>query len=90
MAKRTAVRAKMSSKGQLVVPRELREARGWGEGTVLVLEETPRGLLLRLPDPERTLDVDDLVGCAGYSGRRRTLAEMERAIRDEARRRGTR
>ena len=90
MAKRTAVRTKMSSKGQLVVPRELRERRGWREGTVLELEETPRGVLLRLADSDRTLDLDDLVGSAGYSGPRRSLADMDRAITDEARRRGSR
>ncbi|MDQ3036634.1 MAG: AbrB/MazE/SpoVT family DNA-binding domain-containing protein [Myxococcota bacterium] len=90
MTNRGSLRTKMSSKGQLVVPRELRERRGWREGTVLELEETPRGVLLRVAEPGRTLDVADLVGSAGYSGPRRTLAEMERAIDDEGRRRGSR
>lgn len=90
MTKLSGVRTKMSSKGQIVIPRELRLRRGWSEGTEMVLEETSRGVLLLLPEPERTLDVSALVGCAGYSGPRHSLAEMERAIVAEARRRGAR
>ncbi len=80
----------MSSKGQIVVPRELRERRGWREGSELVLEETSQGVLLRLAQPERTLEISDLVGSAGYRGPRRSLADMEHGIVAEARRRGSR
>lgn len=41
------VRAKISSKGQLVIPKELRDARGWTEGTELEFEESGREIVLR-------------------------------------------
>lgn len=84
------MRTKMSSKGQVVIPRELRERRGWREGTELIVEETDGGVLLRFPTLERKLEVSALVGCAGYRGPRRSLDEMEQGILDEARRRGSR
>jgi AbrB family looped-hinge helix DNA binding protein len=90
VTKRDHVRTRVSSKGQVVVPREVRDRRGWREGTELVVEETPRGVLLRLAEPARTLDISELIGSAGYSGPRRTLADMERGILTEARRRGSR
>ena len=40
-------RIRMSSKGQIVVPREVREKRGWGDGTVLEVVDTARGVLVR-------------------------------------------
>jgi AbrB family looped-hinge helix DNA binding protein len=90
MTKVGTLRTRMSSKGQIVIPRELRERRGWSEGTEMLLEETTRGVLLLRPEPERTLELSDLVGCAGYSGRRHSLAEMAQGIVSEARRRGGR
>ncbi len=79
----------MSSKGQIVVPRELREKRGWREGTALELVDTPRGLVIRGAAAE-VLPIDALVGCIRYRGPKRSVAEMERAVLAEARRRGAR
>jgi AbrB family looped-hinge helix DNA binding protein len=40
-------RAKMSSKGQIVVPKPLRDAHGWGEGTEFEFVESGKGVLVR-------------------------------------------
>ncbi len=40
-------RAKMSSKGQIVVPKSVREAHGWGEGTEFEFIEKGRGVLVQ-------------------------------------------
>lgn len=39
-------RARMSSKGQIVVPKSVRDAHGWGEGTEFEFVETGRSVSL--------------------------------------------
>jgi AbrB family looped-hinge helix DNA binding protein len=75
----------MSSKGQVVLPKTLRDKRGWKEGTEVEIEEVPEGILLRLVPTVREASLDDLLGCAGYRGPRRSLEDMEAAIREGAR-----
>ena len=38
---------KLSSKGQVVLPKSVRDQHGWGEGTEFVVESTAQGVLLR-------------------------------------------
>ncbi len=83
-------RIKMSSKGQIVMPRELRERHGWAAGTTLEAVETPDGVLVRDAVPAPRTSIDALVGCIPYRGPRHSVTEMERVITAEARRRGAR
>ena len=78
---------RLSTKGQLVVPKEIRLRHGWTDGTELVLEEQGDGVLLRPTRrfPETTLE--DLVGCTGYEGPAKSLKEMEAGIAKGARER---
>lgn len=78
------MKARLSSKGQVVLPKVLRDRRGWKAGTTLEVEEVPEGVLLRVVAQPPTATVDDLLGCTGYHGPRRSLADMEAAIRTEA------
>lgn len=71
---------RLSSKGQLVLPKAIREADAWAEGTEFIVERVPEGVLLR---PVRSLPatrLEDVIGCAGYRGPARSAADMERAI----------
>lgn len=71
---------RLSSKGQLVLPKAIREADDWTEGTEFVVERVPEGVLLR---PVRSLPatrLEDVIGCAGYRGPARSAADMARAI----------
>lgn len=81
------MKARLSSKGQIVLPKYLREMRGWNPGTVLDVEEVPEGVLLRFVKHPLVASVEDLLGCTGYRGPRRSLADMDAAIHDEARKR---
>lgn len=77
----------LSSKGQVVLPKHIRNQRNWQPGTVLELEETAEGLLLK---PARTFaatTVMQVFGMAKAKGAKRTLADMDAAITAEARRR---
>ena len=71
----------LSQKGQVVIPKDLREGRGWQPGLRLVVEATPDGLSLRPLDAKRAETAAALLGCTGYRGPRRTIADMEAAIR---------
>ena len=39
--------ATVSSKGQVILPKAIRERRSWVTGTRLVVEDTPDGVLLK-------------------------------------------
>jgi AbrB family looped-hinge helix DNA binding protein len=43
------VHTKLSAKGQIVIPKDVRERLGWPQGSALELVETSEGVLLRLP-----------------------------------------
>jgi AbrB family looped-hinge helix DNA binding protein len=71
---------RLSSKGQLVLPKAIRDADDWTEGTEFIVERVPEGVLLRPVRPLPVTRLEDVIGCAGYRGRARSVAEMERAI----------
>jgi AbrB family looped-hinge helix DNA binding protein len=80
---------KLSSKGQIVIPRSVREARGWSVGTEFIVHETAEGISL-VPQkvfPETTIDA--VAGCLKdlYEGPPRTTDDMHKAIKREAVRR---
>ena len=71
---------RLSSKGKLVLPKAIRDAGGWAEGTEFSVERVPEGVLLRPLRPLPVTRLEDVIGCAGYRGRPRSLADMERGI----------
>jgi len=76
----------VSSKGQVVIPKEVREVHGWTPGTVLAIEEQGDAILLR-PVPAFPLTtVDDLLGCLPYAGKAKSQEEMDAGIAEGARR----
>lgn len=79
--------SRLSSKGQIVLPKEIRTARSWGPGTEFLVEETPEGVLLRPARlfPKTTLEA--VVGSLRYKGKPKTLAQMDAAISREVKRR---
>ena len=78
---------RLSSKGQLVLPKSLRDARKWSPGTQFAFEEVPGGLLLKPVRPFPPTKLEDVAGCLKYKGRPKSLAEMDQAIAKEVRRR---
>jgi AbrB family looped-hinge helix DNA binding protein len=76
----------VSSKGQVVIPREVREVHGWKPGTVLVIQEQGDGILLRPVPAFPVTTVDDLLGCVPHVGQRKSLQEIEAGIAEGARR----
>ena len=72
---------RLSTKGQIVLPKSLRTSRAWGPGTEFAIEETREGVLLRPARLFPRTTPDQVVGCLRYKGRAKTLKQMEDAIR---------
>ena len=78
---------RLSSKGQVVLPRSIRTAKSWRPGQALAVETTPEGVLLRPLKAFETTSMEDVAGCLSYRGKAKTLEDMDAAIAAEARRR---
>ena len=70
----------LSSKGQITLPKLLREHLHLKTGDKILFEEYDGGYLLK---PQIT-DVKSLKGCVAYRGEPKTLEDMQQAITDNA------
>ena len=77
--------ATMSTKGQIVIPRALREQLGWAAGTKLQVEVQGTALVLRTTPAVEPTTVDDLLGCLPYDGPAKTIEEMDEGVAAGAR-----
>jgi AbrB family looped-hinge helix DNA binding protein len=68
----------------VVIPKSIRDARGWRAGDELVVEVEDDAVVLRPRALTRSQAAEKLLGCTGYRGPRRSLAEMEAAVQREA------
>lgn len=77
----------LSTKGQVILPKAVRESRNWTSGTRLVVEDTPEGVLLRPAPAFRSTTLGEVFGILPVSGPPRTVEEMDAAVLKEAARR---
>lgn len=64
-----AATVKLSSKGQIVIPKEVRDALHWGIGVELTLVTTEYGVMLQSKAPhQRKLTAKSLRGCLQHTG----------------------
>jgi AbrB family looped-hinge helix DNA binding protein len=84
------MQTKVSTKGQVVLPKAIREKRRWKAGTRLTVEDRPEGVLLKPIGKKKKLTIDDWAGIIKYKGPVRTVEEMNAAIDEEFRRRHAR
>lgn len=80
----------MSTKGQVVLPKALREKRHLKGGARFVVVDRPDGILLKPVEAKKKLTIDDWAGVLKYKGPPHTIAEMNEAIVKEVRRRHAR
>lgn len=76
----------VSAKGQVVLPKIIRQSRRWDAGTRLAVEDTSEGVLLKPAPAFAPTRSADVFGCLARTGASRTLAEMDAGIMVEARR----
>lgn len=81
----------ISTKGQIVLPKAIRDQLHWEPGTRLVAEHTEDGVLLkRMTTPFPPTRPEDVFGCLSYQGKPKTAEEMNAAIAEEIKRRHAR
>ena len=77
----------VSTKGQVILPKAIRQQRHWDAGTRLVVENREDGVLLKAVPLFAETELDAVFGSLAYQGRAKSIAEMDAAIAEEARRR---
>jgi AbrB family looped-hinge helix DNA binding protein len=80
----------VSTKGQVILPSAIRQQKDWGAGTRLVVEDTPEGVLLTRAPAFPETRPEDVFGSLRYSGKPKTIEEMDAAVLAEAKRRHAR
>jgi AbrB family looped-hinge helix DNA binding protein len=73
---------KLSSKGQVILPKAVRDARHWRAGTEFIVEANGDGVLLRPLKALAPRTLATLAGCLGGPARR-TIEDMQSAIAEE-------
>jgi AbrB family looped-hinge helix DNA binding protein len=78
---------KLSSKGQVVLPKSVREQHGWGPGTEFEVETTSDGVRLRAKAPFPKTELAQVFGSVRHAGPAQTLEDMDAGIRNAVARR---
>lgn len=59
---------KVSTKGQVILPKAMRDSRRWGPGTELEIEERGEDVVLRLKRPPKRHKLEAIIGVLKYDG----------------------
>lgn len=78
---------RISTKGQVILPKSIRQRRRWDVGTRLIVEDTAEGVLLKAAPVFKPTRPDQVFGLLKVLGPPKTLEEMEAGVLAEARRR---
>ena len=80
----------VSTKGQVILPKVIRDQRRWPAGTELMVEDTPDGVLLTAKPAFAPTRPKDVFGSLSYEAPAKSIADMEAGIAAEAKRRHAR
>ena len=84
-----AGKARLSDEDHIAIPGGLSRRRGWHSGLEFEIEEREDGIVLRpMTRPFAPATLDQVAGCLPHEGPAISLAEMDDAVRREARKRG--
>jgi len=72
------------------LPKSVRDAHHWQPGTEFIVENLPDGVLLRPLKPSTPSRLEDVAGSLRYTGKAKTLAQMEVEISTEVKKRHAR
>lgn len=71
---------RLSSEGQVIIPKALRNIYGWEAGQELIVIDTGDGILLKPKKPFPETELQNVAGCLKDQGKPKSLNEMEDAI----------
>lgn len=77
----------VSTKGQVILPKVIRDRRHWHSGTKLVVEDTDDGVLLKRAPLFKATSIAQVAGMLAYQGKAKSIEEMDDAVVREAKRR---
>jgi len=77
---------RLSTKGQVVLPKSVRDAKNWPSGTELEVVPHPEGVLLRTPAVAKRYTLDDLFGFLKYEGPPVSVEDMNIGVDEMFRR----
>ena len=78
---------RLSTKGQIVLPKAICVSHAWGPGSEFTVEETADGVLLRPAPSIPATDLSEVAGCLRSGRKAMTSARMDAAIGREVKRR---
>jgi AbrB family looped-hinge helix DNA binding protein len=87
MASAPKLTIRLSTKGQVILPKSIRQRRHWDAGTRLVVEDTAKGVLLKAAPIFEPTRPDEVYGSLKVSGPPKTFEEMDAGVLAEAKRR---
>ena len=70
----------MSTKGQVILPKTIRDQRRWTPGTRLVVEDVPEGVILRAAPAFEPTRSEDVFGSLRSTGPAKMLEEMDAGV----------
>ena len=73
-------KTRLSNKGQVVIPKAVRLLHGWKAGLEFVIEDVGDGIKLKPIKPYKKTKIEDVIGCVGYKGPKKSLKDMEAAV----------
>ena len=71
---------RLSSQGQVIIPKALRAAHHWEAGQELIAIDVGDGILLKPKKPFQETTLEQVAGCLKYWGTPKSLDELEDAI----------
>jgi len=78
---------RLSTKGQIILPKGIRVSNAWGPGTEFTVEEAAGGILLRPAASFSPTAIEEVAGCLRSKRKAKTPAQMRAAIDREVTRR---
>ncbi len=73
-------KTRLSNKGQVVIPKAVRILHGWKPGLEFVIEDVGDGIKLKPITPYKKTTIEDVLGCMGYQGPKKSIKDMRAAI----------
>lgn len=78
---------RLSTKGQIILPKSVRDSMALSPGTEFTIEQTSDGILLRPAALFPPTDLDEVAGVLRSERKRKTIKQMDAAIGKEVKRR---
>lgn len=71
---------RLSSKGQVIIPKAVRVAHGWAEGLEFAIEDLGDAIVLRPAKAFPVKSIDEVFGSLKFAGDPKTIGQMEAGV----------